>query len=237
MKSQESTQRPQYCNILSKQLIPCIWYAACSTGQTKEGLRHSQTYGMIKADLALIMLLFNLLRHEVVFISGQGKNVAALLFFPRKCIWMSSRVLRVTWCSLCLHLISPHLYRCLRTTGAVSLHWERMMRSHAGGCAVAATSRPWQRKTAATQTTAPNPHRRSRHDVPATWRPHSRPSQRWPRSSKCVLGKWFFFIINYYILISLFPRWCLQITSPCQPIDQNPKILHWQLYKTANPHI
>lgn len=86
-----------------------------------------------------------------------------------------------------LPYISPHLYRCLRMTGAGSLHWGRMMRSRAGGCAVAATSRPWQKKTVATQTAAPNPRPRSRHDEPATWKPHSRPSQRWPRSSKCVL--------------------------------------------------
>ena len=95
--------------------------------------------------------------------------------------------------SLPLYLTSPHLYRCPRTTGAVSLLWGRMTRSRAGGCAAAATSRPWRKRTAATRTAAPNLHPRSRRDGPATWRPHSRPSLRWPHSSKCVfvLKHWF----------------------------------------------
>lgn len=88
-----------------------------------------------------------------------------------------------------LYLISPHLYRCLRMSGAISLRWGKMTRFHAGGCAVAAISRPWLRRTAATRTAAPNPRPRSRHDEPATWRPRSRLSQRWLRSSECVPGR------------------------------------------------
>lgn len=89
-------------------------------------------------------------------------------------------------CSLLLYMVSLRVDRCLRMTGAVSLRWGRMTRSPADGCAAAATSRPWQKKTAATRTAVPNPRPRSRHDEPATWRPRSRPSQRWPHSSKCV---------------------------------------------------
>lgn len=65
VKRQECAQKLRYCNILSKQLIPCIWYAACITGQTKEGNWHWQAYGMIKADFALIQLLLNLFRYKV----------------------------------------------------------------------------------------------------------------------------------------------------------------------------
>lgn len=71
--------------------------------------------------------------------------------------------------------------------GAVSLHWGRMTRSRAGECAAAATSRQWQRKTAATLTAVPNPRPKCRDDEPATWRPHSRRSPRWLHSSECVL--------------------------------------------------
>lgn len=177
VKSQQSRQRPGFCHILSNQLLPYIWYAACNVGQT------TQAHGMIKADPPVILLLLNLLRHDShcviqVFISGRG----------RKCWALISRGRGSELCLLPLYLISPHLLRCLRMTGAVSHRWERMMRSHVGGCAVAAISRPWQKKTAAILTAAPNPRQRSRHDEPATWRPHSHPSQRWLHSSECVLG-------------------------------------------------
>lgn len=126
-------------------------------------------------------------------------------------------------CSFPLYLISPHLHRCLRMTGAVSLRWERMTRSRAGGCAAAATSRPWRKKTAATRTAAPNPRPRSRRDEPATWRPHSRPSQRWPHSSKRGLGLKLLFSLLIILLNILFDE---LFNQKCPKLN-----------KTANPHI
>lgn len=123
------------------------------------------------------------------------------------CICMSSHVWRVT----CVrYLISPHLNRCLRMTGAVSLRWGRMTRSRAGGCAAAATSRPWQKKTAATRTAVPNPRQRSRRGEPAIWRPHSRHSQRWPRSSKCVLGLKWLFLLSVSLLNIFLINWLIR---------------------------
>ncbi len=104
------------------------------------------------------------------------------------CFCFEVSCLQGVLCSLSLYLISPHLHRCLRMTGAASLRWGKMTRYHAGGCAVAATSRPWQKRTAETRTAAQNPHPKSRQDELATWRPHSHLSPRWPRSSKYVLG-------------------------------------------------
>lgn len=118
VKSQESRQRPGYCNVLSKKLIPCIWYAACITGQTKEGLWHSQAYGMIKADPALTLLLLFLSRtfsfkalsalcDTGILYQARERNIAALLclFFICECISMSSQVWRVT-CARSLFTLS-----------------------------------------------------------------------------------------------------------------------------------
>lgn len=195
VKRQECAQKLRYCNILSKQLIPCIWYAACITGQTKEGNWHWQAYGMIKADFALILLLLNLFRYKVQ--CRQLRKYWVWVFFcfcffesaHDSCVSMSAWSAEGDMYIIPLYLISPHLYRCLRMSGAISLRWGKMTRFHAGGCAVAAISRPWLRRTAATRTAAPNPRPRSRHDEPATWRPRSRLSQRWLRSSECVPGR------------------------------------------------
>ena len=111
--------------------------------------------------------------------------------------------------SLSFILLRVPFHRCLRMTGVVSLRWGKMMRYLAGGCAAAVTSKPWQKKTAAIRTAVPNPRPRSRQDGPATWRPRSRPSRRWPRSSECVWEQRWYFRLQatvIWILITLFPN-------------------------------
>lgn len=120
VKSQENRQRPGYCNVWSKQSIPCIWYATCITGQTKEGLGHSQAYGMIKPDPALIFLLLHLLGMKCTVwyrYSGQGRKCGSSPV-STKCICMSSQVWMVT-CVRFLFTVSP-----LISTGASGwLEW------------------------------------------------------------------------------------------------------------------
>lgn len=69
-------------------------------------------------------------------------------------------------------------------SGVASRLWVRMTRSRAGGWGAAATSGLWQRRTVETQTAALNPHPKSRPGEPATWKPLSPPSPRWPHSSE-----------------------------------------------------
>lgn len=69
-------------------------------------------------------------------------------------------------------------------SGVASRLWVRMTRSRAEGWGAAATSGLWQRRTVETQTAALNPHPKSRPGEPATWKPLSPPSPRWPHSSE-----------------------------------------------------
>lgn len=63
----------------------------------------------------------------------------------------------------------------------------KTMRSPAGGCAVAVTSKPWGTMTAETRTQARSRLPRSLHGERAISRPPSRPSQSSPPSSKSLV--------------------------------------------------
>lgn len=164
--------------------------------QDRQKKATKQAYGMIKVET-----LLNLLRYTVHYRRRYWCQASvAVLEYPL--VFMCNRKSSYS-VDGDLYLISSHLYRCLRMIGVVSLHWGRMTRFHVDECAVAATSRPWQKKTVVTRTAAQNPRPRSRQGEPATWRPRSHPSQRWPRSSECVLTMTHYFQSDKHIIVNL----------------------------------
>lgn len=107
-------------------------------------------------------------------------------------------------CSFEIMCISFH-HRCLRTNGEVTLAATRTTRSHAGGCAAVATSKPWVTRRAASRTPVPRARRRR---VPAPTPSSSlscRGSSRIPRGMSSLplthhlhVTQFFFFFIFAY---------------------------------------
>lgn len=155
-------------HFVKKKLIPCNWYAACITGETKEGLWGCQAFGMIKAAFAYCAVTRKPLK--TTYLDRFAPKQFTCTYFFIFCDIFKLLGLPAQMYSL---LFSLYLHRYLRMIGVVSPRWERTTRSLVGECAVEATSRPWRRKTAATRTAVQNPRLRFRRGVPATWRPHS----------------------------------------------------------------